>query len=329
MKYKEIHIWNFPPTLTFVKLNKQFKENLFKDLISKTGSQEKLLKIINGSSLKYNIRRKHSRRNLYSWIKGQNFDRGKMKNIYIPLWVLIESSNIISTKKDKKNQILKKIEKNIKFYTSRGNSNPINKPKLPLSLTPEMISIIFNFLGGGHMGKKQISPSYKQINKEGLTNFLSRLRNIFGDFRYSKGEFKNGRLNIPKVIGDFYQHYFNLTKTNTFDARVPKKIKALKKEFLLAGLISFIVDEGHIGEVITIYSKNKGLLSDIKEICDKIGYISHPIREKYARGKFDVYRFNISIRSYKQINSDINKLFKNFPNCNLAQKRNKLLQKIR
>ena len=329
MKYKEIHIWELPPTSTFIKLNKKCRRNFFNSLIKKVGSQEKLMSVINKSSLKYKIKRNHSSGNLYSWIQGSKLDRGKVKNINIPLWVLIEFSKFLSNSKKKSNKIMKKIEKNIIYYTSWGKSNPITNTKLPLHLTPEMVSIIFNFVGDGHIGRKQVSCSYRQMSKEGLNNFLSRLKNIFGDFKYSKGEFNDGRLNIPRVIGDFYQYYFNLEKTNTFDARIPEKVKKLKREFLVAGLLSFIVDEGHVGEVITIYSKNKKLLEDIREIGDKVGYLCYPIREKYARGRFDVFRFSISIKSYKKIYLDIQNLSKSFPYCNLAHKNKKLLEKIR
>jgi len=161
-----------------------------------------------------------------------------------------------------------------------------------------------------------------------FNNFLKKLQNIFGKFNYPKGEFENGRLNVPKIITEFYLYYFKLPNTNTFEAYVPKNIKKLKKEFLLAGLISFIVDEGHVGEVITIYGKNKRLMNDIREIGIKCGYICHPLREKYAYGKFDVYRFSISSKDYKKFYKDILELSKSFPTCTLAQKMDRLFKRI-
>ena len=93
--YKKIHIWDFPPTLTFIRLNDKFRLNLFDNLISIVGSQQKLLNLINKLSQKYNIKRSHSRLNLYSWIKSKKLDKGKIKNINIPLWLLIEFSKKI------------------------------------------------------------------------------------------------------------------------------------------------------------------------------------------------------------------------------------------
>lgn len=324
--YKEIHIWDFPPTLTFVRLNKDFRKTLFIKLKEVVGSREGLLDYINKSAKKYGINRKYNSGHLSYWKIGKKFDRGKVKNINAPLWLLIETSKIIS-KKGKKN-ILKEIEKNVEYYTGTGKSHPIFHPKLPLYLTPEMVSVIFHFVGDGHIGRKTVVSSYRQMNKKGLCNFLKKLQNIFGNFDYPKGEFNNGRLNIPKIITEFYKDYFKLPNTNTFEAYIPKNIKNLKKEFLVAGLVSFIIDEGHVGEVITIYGKNKRLMEDIRQIGIKCGYLCHPIRKKYAYGNFDVYRFSISSKSYGRLYKDILNISKSFPTCNLAQKQEKLIKRI-
>lgn len=317
-KYKEIHIWEFPPSRTFIGLNPILRRLLFKEAIKKCGSEHSLSYKINKSASKYGLRRFYSRRSVYSWIKGEKWDRGRKKAINIPLWVLIEISKIEGK------HSLKEIEKNVVYYTSRGDANSIDKPKLPILLTPELVSVIFNFCGDGHIGKLGKTSSYKQMNKEGLNNLLNRLNNIFGKFKYSNREFDNGRLNIPKVISDFYVYYFNLKDTSTFSARIPYKIKRMQKEFLIAGLCAFIVDEGNVAEVIEIYSKNYKLLRDIREIAIKCHYKCNPIREKFARNKLDCYRFNISSESYLKLNRDIERLGKKFPKCSLAHKMSKL-----
>jgi hypothetical protein len=327
-KYKEIHIWEFPTKLTFIRLNKEFRRNLFDELKKKSKSIKSLLEQINESAKRYDIKRKYNTGNLFSWIKGEKYDRGKMKNINIPLWVLIEISKTLSDDKKINNVTMLKIEKNIEYYTGSGKSNQITNPKLPIYLTPELISVIFHFMGDGHIGRKTVVSSYRQMNKEGLNNFLKKLQNIFGSFNYPKKEFNNGRLNIPKIITEFYVDYFKLPNTDTFEAYLPENIKKLKREFLLAGLISFIVDEGHVGEVITIYGKNKKLMNDVREIGMKCGYLCHPLREKYAYGKFDVYRFSISSRDYNKFYKDINTLSLEFPTCTLAQKMEKLAKRI-
>jgi hypothetical protein len=327
--YRKIHIWEFPPILTFIRLKEEFRKNLFIKSKESIGSREGLLKHINSSAKKYGINRKYNSGHLSYWKIGEKLDRGKIRNINIPLWLLLEISKVLSGSKSSKNKVMKKIEKNTEYYTGTGKSHPIFKPKLPLYFTPEMVSVIFHFVGDGHIGRKTVVSSYRQTNKIGLNNFLKKLQNIFGNFDYPQMEFKDGRLNIPKIITEFYKYYFKLPNTNTFEAYIPKSIKDLNKEFLVAGLISFIIDEGHVGEVITIYGKNKRLIEDIREIGIKCGYLCHPIRKKYARKKFDTYRFSISIKSYNKFHKDILKLSKLFPTCNLAQKQEKLTKRIR
>ena len=327
-KYKEIHIWEFPPTITFIGLNDTFKIEFFKRLKQKIGSREEVLRYINQSSKKYGLNRKYNSGHLSFWKIGKKKDKDKIRTINIPLWLLIETSKVISENKKIDNKIMKEMEKNIQFYTGTGKSHNIRNPKLPLHLTPEMTSIIFHFLGDGHIGKKEEVSSYRQMNKLGLNNFLNKLNNIFGDFNYPLSEFANGRLNIPKIITEFYNYFFKLPSTNTFDSYVSDNIKNLNKEFLVGGLASFIIDEGHVGEVITIYSKNKRLIGDIREISMKCGYLSHPIREKYAYGKFEVYRFSISSKSYKKFYSDLIELSKKFPKCDLGHKMDKFTKRI-
>ncbi len=328
-EYRKIHIWEFPPNLTFIKLNENFRKILFTKFRAKMGSTTNLLYQINKSARKYNLKRKYNTGHLSSWIKGSKKDREKIRNINIPLWVLIDISESLSKTENVANSIMKKIEENIEYYTGTGKSHPIFNPKLPLKLTPEMVSVIFHFTGDGHIGRKTVVSSYRQMNKQGLNNFLKKLQNVFGNFDYPKKEFNNGRLNVPKIITEFYNYYFKLPSTDTFESYIPNNIKNLKKEFLLSGLTSFIIDEGHVGEVITIYGKNKRLMNDIREIGIKCKYLCHPLRKKYAYGKFDVYRFSISKKSYKDLYKDILELSKSFPTCNLAQKMGRLTKRIR
>ena len=203
--YKKIHIWDFPPTEIFVRIKNSFRKELFNDLINTIGSQQKVVNFINQVSKIYKIERKHSRLNLYSWIKGEKYDNRKIKIVNIPLWILLEISKFLSKSEKANNRFMKFIDNNVEFYTSWGNANPVLNPKLPIIVSPEFVSVICHFCGDGHIGKKRITASYKQVNKEGLSNFLQKLKNTFGDFKYSKEEFDNWRLNIPKVICDIYK----------------------------------------------------------------------------------------------------------------------------
>ena len=95
---------------------------------------------------------------------------------------------------------------------------------------------------------------------------------------------------------------------------------------MLAGLNAFIVDEGHIGESIEIYSGNKLLLEDIKEVTQKLGYNTTEIDTK-AEKNGETYRTRISTKDAQAYFQDIQSLTKQFPTCGLAHKQH-LLEEI-
>jgi len=326
MPYKEIHIWEFPSTKTYIRLNEAFRKELFSQLRTKLNYQ-KLAEFVNSKAGNYNLIRNYNHAHVYNWIKGFKFDRGKTKNINIPLWVLIEVSKLLSESQEEDNIVMHNIEQNIEIYSSTGKSASI-RSKLPILFTPELVSIIFHFCGDGHLTAEPTRSShYRQVNKQALTNFIKKLQNCFGEWEVTVCE--GSKVYVPRVISDFYIYYFTLGNLYWDKARIPKNIKELPKEFLLAGLNTFIVDEGHIGDMIEIYSKNKELISDIQELAVKLEYIVFPIKEKFARGKLDSYRFYISLKSAIKFNQDIISLSEAFPTCDLIHKQPLLKQIVR
>lgn len=322
-KYKEIHIWNFPQTLIFVRLNDGFRKSLIDKLIKKLGNEPIAVKTINTLSRKHNIKRSFSRGVFYTWRKGFVANKGVKITKNIPLWVLTEISQILSNSSKPENIVMKKIESNVKYYCSIGGANRIYNPKLPIKVTPEFTSIIFNFCGDGHLAvDSRVSSSYRQLNEETLRKVYNKLRNCFGKFRPSLND---GKLYIPKSIAAIYSYIFSIKHNRWYNAYIPKEIKKLPKDFLVAGLTAFMIDEANIGEIIEIYSKNLGLLNDIREIAIKCGYQCRSIKKKYRYGIFDSYRFLISSESYSKLHEDIVNLKKEFPLCDLSHKNDKFL----
>ena len=324
--YKNVHIWEFPPTRTFVRLNEKFRKKLFIEIL-REGSSTEIAKRLNKKAALYGLNRKYGDSNLYSWEKGFVKDKGIIKEINIPLWVLIEISKILSGSKRYSNRKMKQIEENVEEYRGQGKGLKIVLPKLPLALTPELISIVFHLCGDGHIGTGSSTSHYRQTNIEGLENFVQKIKNCFGDFELRIKE--GSKVIIPRVISDFCMFYFKLNKCCWYNARIPNKIKNMKKEFLVAGLNTFIIDEGHIEDSIEIYSSNEKLLTDIRDIISKLGYESSKIQRKYKYGKFNGYRLRISTNSIPLLYEDTTKLIKNFPTCGLAQKSGKLISIVR
>ncbi len=314
-KYKIAHLWEFPPTRTFVCMNDKPRKAFFEKLLEKSNSK-KIIDILNSRCVDYGLKLKLGQSRLWEWKNGNKNDRGRNVTINIPLWALIEMSKIIS-ETDYLN-ILSYIEKNLKYYTGRGRAKSVYNPIMPLVITPELVSIVFHLCGDGHVGIGTDPSNYRQVNHKALNNFVKKLRNSFGYFDVKI--FEDSKIIIPRVITDFYTHYFELNNLNWDVARIPKKIKNMPKEFLIAGLASFIVDEGHISDVIEIYSKNKDLIEDVKEIAVRLGYKVHGPKEKYRYGKLDSYRIYISAYNANEFYDDILTVSVKFPTCTLVHK---------
>jgi len=311
--YKEIHLVDFPKNTT-IMLEHNFRKKFVRDFIDSSSSWRKAVEYLNGKSGRYNIKTKIGVGSLSHWFYGVEKTRGKTRRM--PLWTIIEISK-------KTNVSLEDVENNLVEICTTGRGTPI-KVKFPLYLTPELVSIAFHLFGDGHLAGKGQQSHYRQVNQDGLNNFKQKLLNCFGEFDVSI--FEGSKVAIPRAISSFLDEYLNLGDCYWNKSQVNDKIKNMPQDFLLAGLNAFIIDEGHIGESIEIYSSNKNLLDDIVEIINKLGYISYGPKTKKERDGIS-YRAYISLKSAKQYYSDILKLEKKFPACGLAQKE-KLLKQI-
>lgn len=316
LMYRQIHLWEFPLTRTFVKLNEPYRQWLFSELRARYRTSS-LLSILNTRCRAYGINRKYNSGHICVWKKGRKRDRGKIEDIRIPLWVLVEFSKLLSGSTNNDNTVMRQIEKNVTYCAAADDSIPI-KPKFPLLLTPELVSVIFHFCGDGHIGTGIGISHYRQTNQIALQNFVSKLRNSFGDFKETIVE--GSKIIVPRVITNFYQHYFGIKDCRWNTARIPSTVKTLRKEFLVAGLAAFIVDEGHIGDHVELYSSNRNLLGDLREIAKRLEYDTTDIQPKYRYGVLNGYRFLIKKRSILLLYRDIKELVKRFPTCGLIHK---------
>jgi hypothetical protein len=277
-----------------------------------------LLAIVNAKSRIYGITRKYNSGHFWAWKKGRKRDRGKVKSVRIPLWAIIEFSKLLSCSARDAHSIMCIIEKGVVCYAGTGKSTPVFEPKLPLRLTPELVSIVFHLFGDGHIGRGVDVSHYRQINGFGLQNFIRKLHNSFGNFRETIVE--NSKIIVPRIITDFYRHYFGFNGCRWDTARIPRGVKVLRKEFLVAGLAAFIVDEGHISDHIELYSSNHNLLSDLREIVQRLGYTTTSIHPKYRYGILNGYRFLILKESAPLFYRDLKSLTQRFPTCGLVHK---------
>jgi DNA-binding MarR family transcriptional regulator len=306
---KFINIKDFPYNRIYVLLNKESRKKLINNSMNKLNCKnyfelsiwinKKLKTKFNGGDVTY-------------WIAGERLDKrtGKIHPKFMPLSLLFELVKL--------NKInINKLQKDVISYRSGGKGLIINKPILPIKVTPELDSILIHLFGDGAAG--DFTPSYTQKNRDSFDNFINKLENCFGKFEKSI-YFTQGKhqIKFPKAITDILTKYYSIISYRSYKSEIPKKILERKdKRFKLACIISFIVDEGNIRDVISLYSVNKVLIGGVRQLVLDCSYNCSDIQ---FNEKANSYLFTLSTKDIEEFYKDNQKLSKEFFTCNLSFK---------
>jgi len=307
---KFIKVPDFPKHKIYVLLKKKFREDLIKKSMKQLNNKNyfelsvwlnnKFKTKFNGGDIKY-------------WIAGEKLDKRteKIHPKFMPLWLVLELIKLTEIDKDY-------LDKNVISYRSGGKGLRIEEPILPIRITPELDSMIMHLFGDGAAG--DFTPSYTQKNKDSFDNFIRKLKNCFGEFQHSI-YFTQGKhqIKFPKAIADILSYNYRIKSFRSHLSEIPQKILKSKKENKLASIISFIVDEGSIRDLVIFHSTNKKLLFQIKSLCLDCEYKCSEIKD-YSK----YYSFFIRNESIEKFHNDVNKLSKKFTTCNLSFKKDDL-----
>jgi len=316
MKNK-INIWDFPSNF-YIRLNKKFKKRLFSAFLSKFRSKNEAIHHINHHSSDYGFETRFTASNLIDWEKGRAV-HGSRKEMWIALWVCLEMCKISEIPLDS-------LQKNTINYKDGERGKPICNPKLPIIVSPEFDSIVLHLLGDGCFGGYEKCASYKQKDPDGRRNMYLKLQRVFGGFELNKKEYdESWKILIPSSLVKVIKKYYDIKENaRGLTTRIPQAIMKKDKDHKLASLITFIVDEGHIGDSIEMYSSNKELLEDMEKILDDLGYRHSEVKLKsrkgYKKHKYDHFRLRISLSYARKLLDDIKKLNKKYPTCYLVHK---------
>jgi len=306
---KLINITDFPKDKIYILLNKNHRDSLIKKSMKLLNCKnyfelslwinKKLKTQFNGGDIKY-------------WVEGKRLDQrtGKIHPKFMPLSLLLELAKL-------NKEGIEKLEKNIIAYRSGGKGLLINKPIFPIKVTPELDSIVIHLFGDGAAG--EFTPSYTQKNKDSLNNFIRKLENCFGEFEKSL-YFTQGKhqIKFPKAITDILSKYYSIKSYRSHESKIPDKIlKRKDKKYKLACIISFIVDEGNIRDVVSVYSVNKELIEGIKQLSLDCNYNSSDLQ---FNKRANSYLFTLKNKDIERFNQDVQELSKEFPTCNLSFK---------
>ena len=236
---------------------------------------------------------------------------------------------------DKVNISKENLQKNVIAYKTSGGTNYISNPILPIKINPIFHMIFAHNIGDGTVidPKRGRLPyfGYRQFDLFYRVGYIKKLESIFGDIVFLKEKYfeKSTRPYCPPAISTLFFKYYNLDVNGfkSLTSRISEKI--VDKDSLLAVLIAFIIDEGHIDSTqITIVLKNKVLVEDLKDICNKLGYeskVTYRNNETYQ----DYGYLNILRSGMKKFLQDYRILNKTYPVIDLGWKGEKIINSLR
>jgi len=126
------------------------------------------------------------------------------------------------------------------------------------------------------------------------------------------------QIKFPKAITDVLSEYYSIASYKSHESKIPQKIlKRKDRKFKLSCVIAFIVDEGNVRDVVSVYSVNKELLIGVRQLVLDCGYRCSKIQFNKTANN---HLFTLSTKDLKEFYRDVTKLSNEFPTCNLSFK---------
>jgi DNA-binding Xre family transcriptional regulator len=310
MNSKEINIWELGTKIN-IKINPLFLEIINKKIKeqfnTKRNIHKELIKHYKITFLTFKSRLK----------KGYKY--------FIDLEILLNICKLLKIP-------IIKLQQNIIAYKTRGGSNYIEHPKLPIKIMPLFDMLIAHHIGDGNVvnakGRK-LYFSYRQFDTFYRNIYIKKIESIFGKLNYKNKYLNNKnttRIYFPVVVSNllFELYKLNINSFKSDTARIPKEILKKNWKHKLAFLIGIIIDEGHIdSNLIVIGLKNELLIKDLQKICIDLNYKS-TIKPR-TDGMFCLY---ILSKDLNKFYNDYLCLLEEYPEVNLGYKGEKIKEFI-
>ena len=238
MKYEEIHLWDFPPCDTYILLEPNFRKKLIASSVERAGGGLALAHLLASAAVKYGIAARTNNSTISDWKNGRSL-KTRRRELAIPLWCLLEIAKLFQNEME----ICKDIERKTIAYKDHEAGAPIKEPDLPIIITPEFDSIVFHLLADGNWGSYGKCAAYKQVDEKGRRTFVMKLNRVFGKFALNEANYtKYWQVLIPSIFVKIIRKYYGIPVLPSAEMTVPPQILEKEQEFLLAGLLAYIVD---------------------------------------------------------------------------------------
>jgi hypothetical protein len=173
-------------------------------------------------------------------------------------------------------------------YGSRKGARIITEPILPVRITP-----IFDMLYSHHMADGFVVDTgrnrmpyfgYRQFDLLYRLLYLEKIQDVFGTVNFDYVHALNTtELYCPPLLSQFFFEVYRAGKRDFLSERamLPAQILSKSRDHLLAVLIAFLIDEGHVdGSCLLIRLKNPQLIRQLHDLCTRLGYPTTVCDEK-------------------------------------------------
>ncbi len=226
---------------------------------------------------------------------------------------------------------LEEMQAHIVAYKTRGGLNYIEKPILPIKITPIFDMLIAHHIGDGCLlnshGNRKDYFAYTQYDSFYRTIYIRKVESLFGKIVYKKDYIPTAiHVYAPVVASELMYNYYNLNRRSFISetARIPEQIFQKNWKYKLAFLIGMIIDEGHIDSCLVIIRvKNVNLIRDLSRLCMDLDY-KHSVKIE-TNGYACLYILSSSLGKFYK---DYLVLLSEYPEVDLGYKGSKLKEFI-
>jgi hypothetical protein len=280
-----IHAWNIPD-LSIQKFDINLAQKLRNLIILRFGT---LTKCIEHYSNLTNY--KHAwTKSLIQWIINGSVKR-KKDSIPLDFMIFVCEDNGISRYQ---------VEKSLERIKVKFGELSVLSPKFPIKVDPVFVSLATHFYGDGcHSQYSQ--ALFHVLNRK---RFFQKVEHCVGRIENWKNDKKD--FAVPTIVYKYLEGTLGITKENIRRKVFPKTIFQLPKEYKIASLAAFIMDEGKVKYSIEIKQKRKHLLKVFHEFCQELCYDVSPIKK--FKGDRKYFGFRIRIEGMHRFYEDLKKL---------------------
>ena len=243
------HLWDFSDTIYFL-IKPEARKIYFNKIYSFYGNKRKAAKNLELSP-----------KTIRTYEDGFSVKHKIKHPQYIPARFFKKTLHIFDL------EFLENLEKNVEALSVR-NGLDVKNPKLPISESPELYSIIVHMIADGSASKR-CTPYYGNSCQSLRDNFKTNL-NIFGEAEISESKVGGTiGVNFPKAITDILSHCFNIAFTHP--NKLPSQIFTASLECKKAFLQALFDDEGTISTNLIVGIHNISIMEEIKALINSIG----------------------------------------------------------